>query len=188
MTFAGAVLVGGASRRMGRPKAFIEIAGQPMVGRVAAALVEAGADPVVAVGGPADQLEAVGLRHVPDRVPGAGPLGGIVTALRAVDAPAVAVLSCDLLAPDPAEIASLVAAVADHDVVVPVVDGRWQWIHAVWARSAVDALEEAFAGGVRAPRRAVDRLAVHGFVVDPARAASYADADTPADLPPGTGA
>ena len=48
---AGAVLCGGASRRMGTDKAFVEVGGQPMAERVAAALEEAGCAPVVFVGG-----------------------------------------------------------------------------------------------------------------------------------------
>src|SRR5690606_29827571 len=77
----GAVLTGGARRRMGRDKALIEIDGRAMAVIVAATLVEAGCEPVVAVGGDAEQLTGLGLAFVPDVEPGAGPLGGVVGAL-----------------------------------------------------------------------------------------------------------
>ncbi|MGH9209722.1 MAG: molybdenum cofactor guanylyltransferase [Acidimicrobiales bacterium] len=47
----GAILCGGRSRRMGRDKALLVVAGEPMVLRVARALHGAGASRIVAVGG-----------------------------------------------------------------------------------------------------------------------------------------
>ena len=46
----GVVLTGGASRRMGRTKALVEIDGVPMAARVAAALAGAGCESVVLLG------------------------------------------------------------------------------------------------------------------------------------------
>lgn len=84
--FAGAVLCGGASRRMGRDKALISLEGRALAVRVAEAVAAAGASGVVAVGGDLDGLRAAGLAAVPDRDgPGAGPLAGIVTALTSDD-------------------------------------------------------------------------------------------------------
>ena len=60
MPVAGAVLVGGASRRMGRPKALIEVDGSPMVVRVAAALSAGGCAPVRLIGGLATLPDDVG--------------------------------------------------------------------------------------------------------------------------------
>ncbi len=184
MILAGAVLAGGASHRMGRPKAFVEIAGQPMVVRVAAALTEAGAEPVVVIGGDSGRIESLLLRSEPDRFPGEGPLGGIVTALQVCSgAEAIAVVSCDLIAPSSIEIRTLVSELGGDDVVVPVVQDQPQWIHAVWSPRARAALEAAFTEGIRAPRNAVDSLSVRRVDVVGSRATAYADADTPADLP-----
>ena len=81
---------------MGRDKALIEIDGVPMAERVARVLEAAGCDPVIFIGGdPA--LAELGRRQVPDRYPGDGPVGGVVTALYALpDAHAVLVTACDL--------------------------------------------------------------------------------------------
>lgn len=185
MIFAGAVLAGGASRRMGRPKPFIELDGLSMVRRVADALRAAGANPVMAVGGDAVRIRAVGLAPVDDLHPGEGPLGGIITALHSCGrADAVAVLACDLVTPSPDAIGRLAAALPGHDAVVPVVGGRRQWTHAVWACGVLATLEVAFAAGERAPRRAVAGLDIVAF--DDPDPSAYVDADSPADLPPGT--
>ncbi|TML12241.1 MAG: hypothetical protein E6G39_12150 [Actinobacteria bacterium] len=83
----GAVLAGGSSSRMGRDKALIEVAGEPLVQRVARALTAAGAERVVVIGGDRRRIEALGLEVVADRFPGEGPLGGVLTAMSAIDAP-----------------------------------------------------------------------------------------------------
>jgi molybdenum cofactor guanylyltransferase len=185
VAFAGAVLCGGASRRMGADKALLEVDGRAMASRVAAALAAAGGRPVRAVGGDAAGLTSLGLDVVPDLDPGEGPLGGIVTALAALPAEVVFVASCDLVAPSPGAVSATVAALAASPtalVAVPVVTGRRQWMHAAWRAAAAAPLRAAFAAGERAVHAAVAaaglpvvELALPGPVV--------ADADTPADLP-----
>jgi len=187
--FAGAVLCGGASRRMGRDKALLPVDGRPLAVRVADALVAAGASGVVAVGGDREALGELGLRAVPDADPGAGPLGGIVTALAvAAEAgdptPVVFVAACDLVDPAPAAVRATVAALAADpagDVAVPVAGGRRQWMHAAWRGRARAPLAAAFAAGERAVHAAVAAagLRVVELAVDPA---AVADADTPDHL------
>lgn len=76
----GALLAGGASRRFGAPKALAEIGGRPVIERVREALAEA-TDRVVLIA-PEGAFPSLELPGRPDRVPGAGPLGGIHTALQ----------------------------------------------------------------------------------------------------------
>ena len=91
---AGFVLAGGASSRMGRAKAMLEIGGEPLIVRTAR-LVEAVAGSATIVSGVRD-YENLGLRVIEDDVAGAGPLGGIATALRVSEAPWNLILACDL--------------------------------------------------------------------------------------------
>lgn len=179
---AGAVLVGGSSRRMGHDKATLVVDGMPLAQRVAKALADAGAAPVVGVGrteGPAGgPIE----RWLPDDHPGQGPLGGIVTALGSTTGDWVAILSCDLPRADPAEIRRLVdtARRSGADVTVTVRDGRDEPLHAIWHRRCAPVLAAAFGAGARAPRAVFDALTVARVpAVDPA---SVDDVDSPADL------
>ena len=55
-----------------------------MAVRVARALAAAGAEPVLAIGGDGDALERLGMAWQPDRFPGEGPLGGLLTAFGAL--------------------------------------------------------------------------------------------------------
>lgn len=168
---------------MGTDKALLQFDGAPMATRVAAALVDAGATSVAAVGGRRDALRSVGLDAVVDRWPGEGPLGGVVTSLGSVGtAPTVVVLSCDLIDPD----ARLVADLARRrerlgvDLVVPTTGGRPQWTHGAWRRGVVEVLEQAFLAGQRSLHGAAADLRVDHFEVDDP--AAIADADVPSDL------
>jgi molybdopterin-guanine dinucleotide biosynthesis protein A len=91
---AGFVLAGGASTRMGRAKALLEIGGVPLLVRTVR-LVESAAGRATVIGNP-DAYQFLGLRVIDDDWPGAGPLGGIATALRASSAPWNLVVACDL--------------------------------------------------------------------------------------------
>ena len=188
----GAVLAGGASRRMGVDKAFIEIDGAAMVERAAAALRAAGAADVVVVGGDAARLGALGLTAVPDRYPGQGPLGAVITALHALDSlggpsmEAVVTHPCDVIAADSsaarAVIERLGGAGHETDAVVPVGEGTAQWLHAAWRRRCRPVLGTAFARGVRAPTEAAACLVA--VPVEAGGSGWFRDADRPEDLPP----
>ena len=183
MRCAGAVLAGGASRRMGRTKAFIEIDGLPMAVAASQALEGGGARPTVIVGGAQDRFEALGLEWVADEFPGEGPLGGVITAIRHHRAVAdgIVILPCDLLYPSPDAVRALAEALDASVVAVPVVDGRPQWVHAAWRVDALPVLEAAFGDGVRAIRHAIDPIDV--AMVSGGHPDWYVDADSPDDLP-----
>ena len=193
MRWVGAVLAGGASRRMGADKAFIEIEGLTMVERAAVALTDAGASVVLIVGGDRARLDPIGLPFWPDLYPGQGPLGAIVTALHALDrvagpsAEAVVTLPCDVVEPDPAAVRAVLdrleAAGPAIDGVVPVGDGMPQWLHAAWKRRGGPLLSEAFNRGLRAPKEAASLL--NTVVLDVAGTRWFRDADRPEDLPQG---
>lgn len=77
MDITGVVLAGGASTRMGRDKAYVEVAGRSMLDWVTHSLEQVTSD-VVIVG----RQTAGAFRAVPDELPRRGPLGGVATALR----------------------------------------------------------------------------------------------------------
>lgn len=185
--FDGYVLCGGASRRMGRDKALVHLDGVALARRVADVLAVAGARRVVAVGGDAEALRGLGLATLPDRWPGDGPLGGLVTSLDDDDPAAASVavvLPCDLTDPDPDAIARTVGALASSgsDAAVPMVGGRHQWLHAAWDRRVVGILADVFAAGERSLAGAALSLRVQ-TLHDVAPSAVH-DADRPEDLSP----
>jgi len=168
---------------MGRDKALLPVDGAPMAVRVAHALRDAGADPVVALGGDAPALEALGLTVVPDLEPGAGPLPATAQALALATTELVLVVACDLVAPSAAALRATVDALdaaRGADVAVPVSGGHRQWTHAAWRATARPALEAALADGIRSLRGAAASLVV--VEVDGLDPLALADADVPEDL------
>jgi molybdopterin-guanine dinucleotide biosynthesis protein A len=112
---SGALLLGGASRRMGRDKARLAVGGVPMARRAAEVLLSL-FDDVVAVdrpGRPARRWRA-GVRAVrdPQGSPAAA-LTGIATALAAAHHPWVLVLACDMPFPAPALLTGLCRTALD---------------------------------------------------------------------------
>jgi molybdenum cofactor guanylyltransferase len=197
--WTGAILCGGRSRRMGRDKALMVVGGEPMVLRVARALHDAGARSVLAVGGdqvsirvalaPLAPLTPAGaVVTVADDVPGAGPLGGLLTALAATDSPVVLVVACDLLTPSAPAMGATVEALLgrpDADVALPMRDDQAEWLHAAWRRRTVaDPLAARFAAGERAVHRAVAAAGLRAVNVPDLDPAALADADVPDDLLP----
>ena len=153
---------------MGRDKALLPVAGTPMALRVAGALRAGGCSSVMGIGGDAESLKAVGLATIPDRWPGEGPLGGVITALEHFPAAeAVFVAACDL-----AQLAAdAVAALIDELNVAPDVDvamaftDRRQPLCAVWRPRAATRLSAVFAVGGRRLLDALDELAVLDVIV-----------------------
>lgn len=183
--FVGSVLTGGSSSRFGVDKALFVLDGVALAERVALALRGSGADEVLAIGGDAEALGALGCfdRVVPDRWPGEGPLGGVVTALGASEALVHVVLACDTPAVTAACPRSLVRALdgpGSPDVAVGVVGGRSQPLTAAWRRrSTLGTLTDAFAAGERAPRAVLAGIRVAPVVLDERE---VADVDRPGDL------
>lgn len=178
---AGAVLAGGASRRMGTTKATIELDGLPLVLGVVRAARDAGAEPVVVVGG-GSELDGLQVDRCPDDVPGGGPLHAVAQVLEADGPQVVVILACDLPRVSAVELARLVEArrATDADVAVSVLDGRPQWLHAVWHRRAAPQLRAAIESGATSLHRGVERCSI--VELEPLDPTTVHDVDRPEDL------
>jgi molybdopterin-guanine dinucleotide biosynthesis protein A len=165
---------------MGRDKALLPVGGRPLALIAAAALRDAGAREVLAVGGDQAALEALGLLWIPDD--GRHPLDGMVAALRSLSDDVVVVLACDLPFVVGDAIRAVVDGLGDADVALPVAGKHDQVLLAAYRRApALAAAEDALADGAQAPRDLLASLSVHRLeLADPQWAAN---ANTPADLP-----
>ena len=144
---AGYILTGGHSSRFGRNKALYLLRGQPMVLHVANAL-DALVRPVTLVGTP-EAYRALALPAIPDRVAGAGPLGGIVSALEHSRSRWALIVACDMPRLASAPLAKLLdrALHSTAQAIVPrTPDGRLQPLCAIYSKTALGALSDALQG------------------------------------------
>lgn len=182
---AGVVLCGGRSQRMGTDKASIRFSGTTLLERALARLEEV-CDPVLIAPGEL-KVAVAGHRLVADASPGAGPLGGLVGALRASPHRLLAVVAVDLPWLDPRLIRLLAERIGDHDAAVCETGRGVQPLHAVYATSVLGAAETALAGPDRSLRHLLARTRTLRVAETDWRAAGVADRfarniNTPEDL------
>lgn len=156
---AAILLAGGQSRRMGRPKAWLEFSGVPLLVHLAERL-GATFPRVIVVGAPGQPLPPTTARRVDDERPGEGPLGGMVTGLRALGDGASFAFVCSCDAPFLAvSVAEYLANVCRcYDVAVPEWEGRLHPLHAVYRVAILPVLETLFTAGERRPVALFDHV------------------------------
>ncbi len=163
----GAVLVGGRSRRMGEDKALIEWLGRPLALHVADVLDRV-CPQVVLVGGSGRGYERLGRAWLPDLagVSGAGPMAGLITALRV--APRVLLVACDLPFLEPFILERLLTAAGQAPVAIPMLPGRrMDPLIGIYGRGALPLALRSLASG---SGRMSDLIGVSGARVIPASA------------------
>lgn len=143
----GLVLAGGRSRRMGRDKALIEVAGNALILRVGR-VVERVCDRVLVASGAGQRYE-VGWEQVPDVAPDAGPLAGILAGLEAADTDLVAVVAVDMPYANSQVLQLMAGEWMGEAAVIPLVDERIQPLHGVYATAAAPSFRRLVEDGKR---------------------------------------
>jgi len=193
---AAMVLCGGRSARMGADKALLTTDGSTWIERVAQALVPVAGAGIVIVAASDQALPALGdAKVVLDEGRFEGPLVAISRGATHVP---VAARACFVAATDlfrmRAEVARRIASLLQGgEAAVPRIDGRAQWLAAVYSVDALTKATSAVGAGERSMHAFASRLRVRyvdapELLADPAVAAadprleSLVDADTPADV------
>ena len=164
----GVLLVGGASRRFGTPKALALLDGETLAERGRRVLAEA-CDEVLVVG----KAGELPFEVIDDGADVRAPIAGVVAGLRAAAHDVVVFLPVDCPRITAGVLRQLGEACAD--AAVPQTGP----LPGAWAKSALPLLERRLAEGPLALYRAYDALDVVEVQVDPAL---VADVDTQADL------
>lgn len=152
----GVIVAGGRSTRFGdRDKAVADLAGTPMIRRVADRIAPV-VDELVVNCRP-DQVPAIeealaGFEPAPsfaeDPEPDQGPMAGIMTGLRAAEAEYAAVVACDMPFVESDLLAVLFEHAEGHDAAVPRPDEWFQTTQAVYRPGPMaNACEAALARG-----------------------------------------
>jgi molybdenum cofactor guanylyltransferase len=146
---AGFILAGGRSSRMGRDKAMLEIDGVTMIDRAVDLMERSGLEPAVV--GSFGESSRIDVRLIPDDWPGAGPLGGIATALRDTQTPWNLVIACDMPYLTTEWLGFLLRRVRESsaDAVVPMNEGGAEPMSAVYHKRGETTIRTALGNGTR---------------------------------------
>ena len=183
---SGVILAGGYATRFGDgDKAVADLAGEPLIRRVADRLQDVVDELVVNCRAEQrDRLDAAlagvesPVRYAEDPEPDQGPMAGIMTGLREARGEYAAVVACDMPFVDSSFLDYLFERASGHDAAVPQVEDEWfQTTQAVYRTEPMaDACEQALADDehkIIAPLFRLDYV-----VVDAAEIREHAADDT----------
>jgi molybdopterin-guanine dinucleotide biosynthesis protein A len=182
----GVILAGGQSQRMGKDKAFLEVAGQRIIDRTVRLFQQIFPHVMVITNTPVEYVY-LGVRIATDLLPGCGALGGLHTALFLAESSHVFIAACDMPMVSLKVVEYLTGRGPRWDVVVPEIDGMLEPLHAVYSRRCLKPIEQILGHGGRKivefyPRVRVLRVPEEEVrVLDP-QLRSFRNINTPEDL------
>ncbi len=144
----GVVLAGGASRRMGRNKAFLELAGRPLIAHVLDRMAEV-CQELLIVANDVPRYAGLGVRVVPDVFPNVGVLGGLHAGLQAARHDLILAVGCDMPFLNPALLRAFAAWAEGYDVAALRQEEQVETLHAAYRRTSLPAMEAAIRAGER---------------------------------------
>ena len=179
------IFAGGDSRRMGHDKLSLQLGGQNLLQRALGLARALFPKVLVSVQHPRADIDAP---QVCDEIPGAGPLAGLCAGLQHATTPWVFAVAADMpyLLPEVVERLAACRA-AEHQAVVPVIDGQPYPLTAFYAVSALPTLRSVLAcPGKPGLLAAFPKLNIHRvderYLTDIDRELhSFIDLDTPQD-------
>jgi molybdenum cofactor guanylyltransferase len=174
------VLAGGQSRRMGRPKPWIEVGSSILVRYVVERLAPAFSELMVSFAEPEQMEQLVPYRVVFDRKRNAGPLAGLEAGLLAAHNQVLFAVACDMpyVERSTAEIA--VAAARRCDAAIPRHDGLFEPVCGAYSKTALHAITNALDAGNYVAHDVVADLDVTWLEgLEPAQ---FESLNTPSDL------
>ncbi|MBI4665544.1 MAG: molybdenum cofactor guanylyltransferase [Nitrospinae bacterium] len=142
-----AILAGGASRRMGRDKSFIEVDGVMMIERVIGAVKPVCSDIVIIANQP-EGFHHLNLPIYPDIITGMGPLSGLHSAFANTGADEIFLAACDMPYISPAVAEKILAyPMNGFDAAIPFVNGLEQGLLARYSTKAMERFNDRIAEG-----------------------------------------
>ncbi|HVH61984.1 MAG TPA: molybdenum cofactor guanylyltransferase [Candidatus Dormibacteraeota bacterium] len=174
------VLAGGQSRRMGRPKPWIEVGNTVLIRYVVDRLAGAFSELMVSFSEPEQMEQLIPYRVVFDRKRHAGPLAGLEVGLLAAHNQVVFAVACDMPYVERSTAEIVVAAAGSSDAAIPRHDGLFEPVCGAYRKTALPAISGALDMGNYVAHDVVEHLDVTWLEdLDPAQ---FESLNTPADL------
>jgi molybdopterin-guanine dinucleotide biosynthesis protein A len=171
LPMTGAILCGGKSVRMGRPKAFLPYGGRTLIEHRYQMLQEMFTE-VVLVANEPDDYSHITLDVVKDIIPNRGPLVGILSALLVAENEHVFIIACDMPLVDKHLIRRMAMQAPAADVLVAHHEDGVEPLLGIYSKRCIEPLEAAifegnlkvadFLGGISAKLFPVDAVGAGG--------------------------
>ena len=150
-TIALVILSGGRSRRMGQQKELLSFQGETFLARICRELSPFCAEKYLSVHAGQDYTYE-GYETLYDLVEDIGPMGGIYTALKRCEAPALLAVACDMPFYGLAQAKRIAEAMgkdahAGTDILIPLADDREQMMAAIYGKACLPVMEEMIEAG-----------------------------------------
>jgi len=161
----GVILAGGASRRMGRNKALLELDGRPLIALVAERLRTV-VDELIIVADETERYARWADRCVPDVYRGVGTLGGIHAGLETATHELTLIVGCDMPFLDPGVLDWFVEAASQDDGAGPVDlvilkhEAGVEPLHAVYRKNCLPVIKATIESGERCAFAYFDQVRV----------------------------
>lgn len=131
-----AIIAGGKSARMGRDKAFVRLAGKPLIQHVIERSQNLGQSETILIVNQPERYEHLGFAMYQDVWPNKGSLGGIYTALTYAQNPHTLVIACDMPFIKTELLRFMIAQISDDiDIIAPRISGYPQGLHAIYSQA-----------------------------------------------------
>ena len=135
------ILAGGASRRMGRDKALIDVEGIRLFDYVYGKCQELFSEIIIVTNQP-NQFMEYQTPVVVDEIPGAGSLGGLYTGLIRASKDYCFCTACDMPFLKPELIMHLIEKRFDYDVVIPITQEGLEPLHAIYSKRCIEPIKK----------------------------------------------
>lgn len=186
VAFTGVVLAGGRSTRMGRDKALLTLPnGRTLLQQAVATLRETGAAEILVSVGNGKTYGLPDAREILDVQDSCGPMGGLHTSLSAAQEQRCVVLAVDLPAMTPKYLRGLLSQTQAARGVVPVINGSFEPLVAVYPKEALAEVQRALEAGDYSLQKLIRRLEQEGLAecvpVAPGERPLFANWNSPED-------
>jgi molybdopterin-guanine dinucleotide biosynthesis protein A len=147
---------------MGEDKSLLPLHGQPLIRAIYEQLQPQFDEILISTNEP-EKHGFLGVKTVPDRVPGQGPLRGIASAVEAARHDLVFVVACDIPVIDLPTVRHMLALARGADCVIPTSGAGHEPLFAVYRKAALPAMLDVLATGERRISGIFPRVRMQGF-------------------------
>jgi len=144
---------------MGVDKAFLKVAGIPLIERVLRSLKDVFPDIIIVTNAP-ERYAAYGVRTVGDILETRGPLTGIYSGLLQSPDEYNFVVACDMPFLNSHLLSYMAGLATGHDIVVPSIGGQVEPLHAVYRKGLTTVIENELNHGRKRIRDIFERATV----------------------------